>query len=70
MAPKSHYPLLRMEDFEGMDNFIIKDVAHILGRSWWTVRGAIIRLGIRDRFPAWGGHATQIAMKGYDHDRY
>jgi len=66
MAPKAHFPILRIEHFEGCDGLIIKDVAHILRRSYETVQGAIHRLGIRDRFPARGGAAVQLSIRGYN----
>lgn len=65
MAPKNHFPKLKIEDFEGCDGMIIKDVAVLLGRTYETTKGAIHRLGIRSRFPRHGGPATQIGINGY-----
>ena len=59
--------MLRLHDFEGMEGFIIKDVAHMLRRPYYETLFAIYKLNIRDRFPAHGGEATWIAKKGYSH---
>ena len=65
MAPKNHYPVLKLEHFDSMDGMLIVDIAAELNRSYDTVRGAIHRLGIRDRFPRHGGQAGWIAKRGY-----
>jgi hypothetical protein len=66
MAPKSHYPIIKLEAFDGCDGLLIKDVAAILGRSVWTVTTMIKKYGIRDRFPKWGGQAVQLSRRGYN----
>ena len=65
MPPKAHYPIFKLSDFDGFDGMLICDIAKEMKRSYETVRGAIHRLGIRDRFPPHGIVATRIAVNGY-----
>ena len=65
MAPKSHYPILKLDHFNNMEGVLIVDIAAELKRPYEVVKGAIHRLGIRERFPQHGGRATWIAKRGY-----
>ena len=65
MAPKAHFPILKLSDFDGLDGMLMIDIAATLKRSKYVVRSAITRLGIRDRFPRHGAEAVNIARKGY-----
>lgn len=58
--------MLRHHDFEGMEGFLIKDVAFMLKRPYYETLFAVHKLGLRDRFPAHGGEAMHISRKGYD----
>lgn len=58
--------MLRLHDFEGLEGFLIKDVAYMLKRPYYETFFAISKLGIRHRFPAHGAEAMHISRKGYD----
>lgn len=65
MAPKSHYPKLKVDDFEGLEGMLIKDAAVLIGRPYEVVKGAIHRLAIRDKFARHGGDSVWKARRGY-----